>query len=247
MKRPHMIMPMSGAGSRFYRDGYMIPKPLIEIADKPFFYWATKSIEKFIDLTDIIFIVLKQHVYDFQIDKAILSYYPDAIIEVVDFEEVKSGPVMTCLKGIKHITDDLPVLINDCDHLFCSTPFNEMVKAGWREDATVLTFESDEPQFGYILYDAQGRICGTIEKRVVSKTAVCGLYGFKNADVFKNAAETYKKDSSCSEYYVSGVFGVVCQNDLRVKSYPVDYHVSFGTPDEYEIAKSSGCFAEIER
>lgn len=30
-------MPMAGAGSRFYKNGYTLPKPLIEIAGKPFF------------------------------------------------------------------------------------------------------------------------------------------------------------------------------------------------------------------
>ena len=49
MMKTHLIMPMGGAGSRFANSGYMLPKPLIEIEGKPFFFWATRSIEKFID------------------------------------------------------------------------------------------------------------------------------------------------------------------------------------------------------
>lgn len=33
----HLVMPMAGSGSRFYNQGYNIPKPLIEIKEKPFF------------------------------------------------------------------------------------------------------------------------------------------------------------------------------------------------------------------
>ena len=31
----HLIMPMAGAGSRFFKNGFVMPKPLIEINDKP--------------------------------------------------------------------------------------------------------------------------------------------------------------------------------------------------------------------
>ena len=49
MKKLHLIMPMGGAGSRFFKNGFVMPKPLIEISGKPFLYWATKSIEKYVD------------------------------------------------------------------------------------------------------------------------------------------------------------------------------------------------------
>lgn len=32
----HLVMPMAGSGSRFYNQGYSIPKPLIEIKGRPF-------------------------------------------------------------------------------------------------------------------------------------------------------------------------------------------------------------------
>ena len=108
----HLIMPMGGAGSRFFKNGFVMPKPLIEINGKPFLYWATRSIEKDVDIADITFVVLKQHIKEFQIDRIILEYFPNARIEAVDFEEVKSGPVMTCLAGLKNIQDDQPILFN---------------------------------------------------------------------------------------------------------------------------------------
>lgn len=247
MLKLHLIMPMGGAGSRFYKNGYMMPKPLIEIAGKPFLYWATKSIEKFVDVEDITFVVLNQHIRDFHIDKVIKTYFPEAKIEAVDFEEVKSGPVMTCLAGLSHINDDLPLLFNDCDHMFCCTPFNDMVKDGWMSDGTLLTFEASTPQFSYVQYDTEGKICGTIEKKVASNHAICGAYGFRNATIFKKAAEAYLKNCGYSEFFVSGVYNVMCQNGMSVKDYLVDFHVTFGTPDEYETAKNSVRFAEMEK
>ena len=92
MKKLHLIMPMGGAGSRFFKNGFVMPKPLIEINKKPFLYWATRSVEKYVELADITFVVLKQHIEEFKIDQIILGYFPTAKIEAVDYEEVKSGP-----------------------------------------------------------------------------------------------------------------------------------------------------------
>ena len=35
MKKLHLIMPMGGRGYRFFKDGYSMPKPLIELTGEP--------------------------------------------------------------------------------------------------------------------------------------------------------------------------------------------------------------------
>ena len=40
------IIAMAGVGSRFLKQNYTIPKPLILIKNKPMFYYATKSLPK---------------------------------------------------------------------------------------------------------------------------------------------------------------------------------------------------------
>ena len=59
-KKIHHVMPMAGKGSRFFQRGYHCPKPLITIYGNPFFYWATRSIQKFFDLASLDFVVLKR-------------------------------------------------------------------------------------------------------------------------------------------------------------------------------------------
>ena len=62
---------MAGRGSRFFKNGFVCPKPLIEINGKPFFYWAARSVEKFVDCADLTFVVLEEHIRDFAIDEKI--------------------------------------------------------------------------------------------------------------------------------------------------------------------------------
>ena len=38
MPKIHIIQPMGGGGTRFKKQGFVLPKPLLELKDKPFFY-----------------------------------------------------------------------------------------------------------------------------------------------------------------------------------------------------------------
>lgn len=246
MRKLHLIMPMGGSGSRFFKNGYIVPKPLIEINGKPFLYWSTVSITNYVEDCDVTFVVLEKHIAEFSIDQAIKGYFPNAMIVAVAEEEVSSGPVMTCLAGIRNIEDSVPILFNDCDHMFCCNSFNQAVSDGTvKADGALLTFESDEPQFSYVKFDDKKNVCGTVEKKVVSRQAICGAYYVCNAETFRAASAQYFKECEYSEYFVSGVYNVMCRNGLSVRSFEVDFHVPFGTPTEYESAKISKWFKRM--
>lgn len=117
-----LVMPMAGRGSRFSKNGFEVPKPLIEISGRPFFYWAVRSIEKYVRCAGITFVVLEEHVRDFGIDEKILGYFPDA--RIMALPDVTEGAAITCLRGVEGISNCSPVLFNDCDHLFRCTEFN---------------------------------------------------------------------------------------------------------------------------
>lgn len=244
-KKLHLIMPMGGAGSRFFKNGFVMPKPLIEIEGKPFFYWAAQSIMKFIDVKNITFVVLQEHIDGFNIDREIKKYYPQCNLEVIP--EVLAGAVLTCKEGLRNITDDNPVLFNDCDHMFKCSSFNEIMNNGLDGEAFdggLITFKSKEPQFSYIKYEA-GRIAGTIEKQVVSSDAICGAYIFKNAELFRNICDEYLEKCEYSEFFVSGMYNIMCEKNMKIQNYSVDYHVPFGTPVEYEAAQGNEHFEEL--
>ena len=238
-------MPMGGAGSRYYKDGYIQPKPLIEIHEKPFFYWAAMSILKYIPDADLTFVVLKRHVDEFRIDGTVRAYFPDAQIKVLP--EILPGPVYTALEGVRDLQDDAPVIINDCDHMFCCQTFNKLMNgSSFPYDGVLLTFRSDLPQYSYVHYDGAGRIIGTAEKQVVSSHAICGAYTFRSAALFREAASEYIHQSPDGEKFMSGVYSVLCERGMKLTDHLLDFHVEFGTPEEYESAKDSHYFQVFE-
>lgn len=244
--KPHLIIPMGGASSRFYNKGYIQPKPLIEIQEKPFLYWAAMSILKFTEVADLTFVVLRQHINEFQIDRVIKNHFPDAHIEIV--ENILPGPVFTSLRGVEGISDNAPIIFNDCDHIFKCSAVNEVFHSGSIDfDGGLLIFESSEPQFSYVVYDDKQKIIGTVEKKALSRHAICGAYIFRSAGLFRNIAERYIGECPYNECFMSGLYSVMCSRGMTVKEYLLDFHVEFGTPEEYEEAKNSPYFMEIDR
>lgn len=246
MNKIHLIMPMGGAGSRFAKNGFVMPKPLIEINEKPFLYWATKSISNYIDVEDIIFVVLKQHIEEFKIDETIKKYFPDAKIVVIP--TILNGAVLTCMKGTEIINDDLPLIFNDCDHAFISSSFNDFCKtANFEEnDGGLLTFESNDPKYSFLQMDENGNVIHTVEKKAVSNNAICGAYYFKNKETFLSSANEYLEKCEYSEYFVSGVYNIMAEKNKKIANFKCDIHVPFGTTEEYYEAINNEIFKKIE-
>ena len=236
MPQIHLVMPMAGRGSRFANMNFLQPKPLISIYNKPFFYWSIQSIYKFINISSLDIIVLEEHVRNYSIDKEILEYYPNARVHIID--KVTEGAVVTALHGISKIDDKYPIIFNDCDHLFKSEKLNEFCKISSDLDGLLITFKSSENKYSYAAVNADGYVVKTAEKIVISNLAICGCYYFKNADIFKKMASIYLENCQYNEFFMSGIYNTMLENEMKVKTMPTDFHVPFGTPDEYMAAQA---------
>ena len=237
MSKINLIMPMAGGGTRFKKEGIVLPKPLIGLDRHPFFFWSAQSILKFLDIEDLVFVVLKEHIENYNIDKEILKYYPSAKLQVID--HVLNGAVLTCLEGIKLIDNDNPILFNDCDHAFlCNSFYKFCENMNFNKiDGALLTFKSNDPRYSYIHLDESDNVIQTMEKKVISDKAICGAYYFKNKDVFKESVDKYLINCNYQEYFVSGVYNIMAEDKMLIKYFLTDLHISFGTPEEWEEAK----------
>lgn len=235
----NVIMPMAGGGTRFGKQGFDLPKPLIEIYGRPFFYWAAQSIVKYVEIASLTFVVLDEHIERYHIDQAIGKYYPEAAITSIP--EVLPGAVLTCKEGVAGVANGRPILFNDCDHLFLCEPFYHYCMEGRHDsmDGALLTFRSEDPKFSYVSYDENGFVNRTVEKQVISQDAICGAYYFRDKRIFLDAADVYLEHCAYHEFFMSGVYQVMAQQGKKVRAFPVDSHVSFGTPEEFEDAKTS--------
>ena len=186
-------MPMAGEGSRFLKEGWTTPKPLIELNGQPLFKHAISSVtDKDIQMK-YSFIVRQEHIDKYQIDKGIRSFLPEANL----FSVVKTtrGAVETCLIAENAIADDDAVIVMDCDLEFRSKKFMEIIKQILNkpiEEATggaLVSFESNEPRYSYAALGEDGFVARTAEKEVISNHALCGAYFFASGRRFKRSEE----------------------------------------------------------
>lgn len=238
MYKFHLIIPMGGAGLRFSQSiGFKVPKPLITIREYPFLYWSAKTVINHLPINKVSFIVLREHVNDFHIDRVIRNYFPNANIAILDNQ--MNGPVLTCYEGMKQlpIESDEVLLINDCDHIFKSADLCQHAITSKPVNGLV-TFKSNNPQFSYIQYGENRNIVGTVEKQVVSSDAICGAYVFENMELFTDLATEYIANGSGDycEFFMSGLYNILAKKST-FDVFRTDYHISFGTPAEYNEAQ----------
>jgi len=238
MRFLHIVMPMAGEGSRFLKEGWTTPKPLIELNGQPLFKHAISSVtDKDIQMK-YSFIVRQEHIDRYQIDKGIRSFLPEANL----FSVVKTtrGAVETCLIAENAIADNDAVIVMDCDLEFRSKKFIEIIKQILNkpiEEATggaLVSFESNEPRYSYAALGEDGFVVRTAEKEVISNHALCGAYFFASGRRFKQIAHLLLAEPTFTkpEYYVSLLFNYLLKDGEKVWLAPMEEYYSYGTPEE---------------
>ena len=238
MRFLHIVMPMAGEGSRFLKEGWTTPKPLIELNGQPLLKHAISSVtDKDIQMK-YSFIVRQEHIDKYQIDKGIRSFLPEANL----FSVVKTtrGAVETCLIAENAIADDDAVIVMDCDLEFRSKKFMEIIKQILNkpiEEATggaLVSFESNEPRYSYAALGEDGFVARTAEKEVISNHALCGAYFFASGRRFKQIAHLLLAEPAFTkpEYYLSLLFNYLLKDGEKVWLAPMEEYYSYGTPEE---------------
>jgi dTDP-glucose pyrophosphorylase len=226
-----LVMPMAGRGSRFARQGRTEPKPLIEVAGRPAFWWATESVLRASTVGEVVYVVLAEHVAAFGIDDVVRSYYPEA--RVVTIPDVTTGAAESAAIGVAALAFSGPVAVNDCDHAFRAVALGELASglAGVASGA-LLGFRSASPMYSYVELDGRGQVTRTVEKDPVSPFAIAGCYLFDSPATYLVGARRYRDECEYSESYVSGVYNTLLGGGARILFRELAGHAAFGTPEE---------------
>ena len=134
------IIPMAGEGTRFSKDGYLLPKALVPVSGEPMIAAVIKDLPA---ADKWIFLVRAEHVTNFSVDKVIEAAVPGAIIIPID--KTTEGQASTCMLAMEHVADDDEILIAACDNgfLFDREAFTAL-RARADIDACYWTFTHDD-------------------------------------------------------------------------------------------------------
>ena len=238
MRPLHIIMPMAGEGSRFLKEGWTTPKPLIELKGVPLFKRAIGSVAVDGAPMKYSFIVRKEHIDRYHIDEQIKAILPYANVFFV--EKTTRGAVETCLVAEPAIAVDDSIVVMDCDLEFRSKGYTQGIKTILEQPVKkvngglLVSFESTEPRYSYAEVDENMIVRRTAEKEVISHHALCGAYFFSSAKGFLNAAHRLLNEPVFTkpEYYVSLLYNYLLANGETVRFATMEEYYSYGTPEE---------------
>ena len=236
------IIPLAGRGSRFVKEGYITPKPLIEVSGKPMIIQAARSLP---NTEKQIFVTLQEHLESFPLEKILKSEFNNS--QIVPINEVTEGQAVTCSLGLKDEDNEASLLIAATDNgmIYNPTEYQKLVD-DMSVDAIIFTFRHHvsskvNPQmYGWVKTDGDNAI-GVSVKAPISNDpyndhAIVGTFYFRKVDFFKQALNSLlsKEVRVNGEYYVDSLMGELIELGLKVKVLEVEDYICWGTPSDYE-------------
>ncbi len=226
----NVLIPMAGAGKRFFDAGYIFPKPLIEIDNKPMIQWVIESLNL---KANYIFIIQKEHQEKYNIKSVLKILQPNC--KIIELDHLTEGAACTTLLAKEFINNDDPLIIANSDQYInwnSSKAFYDFNSKNL--DGAILTFEAIHPKWSYAKCNKEGFVTEVAEKKVISKNATVGVYYWKHgSDYVKSAEEMIKKNIRVNnEFYVCPVYNEFLTKNKKIKIHKVDKMWGLGTPED---------------
>ncbi len=232
----NIVIPMAGRGSRFAKEGYAMPKPLIDVHGKPMIEVVTNNIRPKCE-HKFIYLCLQEHLEKYNLENRLKEMSPNCI--VVPVNQVTEGAACTVLLAEKYIDNEDMLMMANSDQ-YVDIDINEYIQAMDDSDGLIMTMYADDPKWSFIKYDERKYVTMVREKEVISNEATVGIYNFKRGSDFVQYAHQMidKNIRVNNEFYVAPVYNEMIEDGKKVKFYNVgredDGMYGLGIPSDLE-------------
>ncbi|WP_145508357.1 glycosyltransferase family 2 protein [Yersinia alsatica] len=236
----NIVVPMAGRGSRFAKEGYSDPKPMIKLHDKRMIQVVINNLTPLIPHR-FIFICQRQHVIDYSLDLYLKNWAPNC--EIVCIDGITEGAACTVMCAHELINNDQPLMIANADQwvdININDYLNYIDDNGL--DGLIMTMKANDPKWSYAELNESGLVTRVVEKEVVSDEATVGIYNYKKgSDFCKNVAKMIANDfRSNGEFYVAPVYTLMFRNDRsKIGVYNIGEEANgmygLGIPSDLEL------------
>ena len=232
----NIVIPMAGRGSRFAKEGYAMPKPLIDVHGKPMIEVVTNNIRPKCE-HKFIYLCLQEHLEKYNLENRLKEMSPNCI--VVPVNQVTEGAACTVLLAEKYIDNEDMLMMANSDQ-YVDIDINEYIQAMDDSDGLIMTMYADDPKWSFIKYDERKYVTMVREKEVISNEATVGIYNFKRGSDFVQYAYRMidKNIRVNNEFYVAPVYNEMIEDGTKVKFYNIgrenDGMYGLGIPSDLE-------------
>lgn len=241
----NIIIPIGGMGQRFKEDGYVTPKPLINVLGEPMICRLIEGLNT--ELNDVVHIIYSPELNSYNFEDLIKFKFPKLNINFICLEGITRGASETILFGLNQMDSELEksFIILDCDTFYSDDILGKYRNC--KNKNTIFYFKDtyDLPLFSYIKIDGNNRVTEIKEKVRISDNANTGAYGFKSGIQLK---EYCKKISALkSELYTSFVYESMINDGIEINSERIEKFSCVGTPLQLKIYCESNKSEKIKK
>jgi NDP-sugar pyrophosphorylase family protein len=239
-----LILPMAGAGSRFFNNGYTTPKPLLDVEGLPM---IIKAVECLPETSKKIFICQNDHLNKYEIGNTIKNYYPES--DIIGINYITEGQACTCEIAFQKydIHLDKPLLISACDNgVYYDIDKYQKIVEDDNVDIIIWSFSNNPtsklyPQmYAWLETDENDYIKNVSIKKPFNhcenKYAIIGTMMFKKGSYFiKGLKSIYENNNRTNgEFYVDNMIMPLVNMGYKCKIFDVDNYLCWGTPNDYK-------------
>lgn len=239
-----IIIPMSGIGKRFMDVGYINPKPLIVVENKPIIEHIVNLFDKEND--DFIFICNNKHLQETNMREILSRITNKCQIFEVDINNRK-GPVDAVLQASDIIDNTKQTIISYCDYstVWDYNKFKQYVNETDCDGSIACYIGFHPHMLGTDNYafvrNNELKVLEVQEKKPftnnkMNEYASNGTYYFRSGKMMKEYFEKAVKLNMKvnNEYYVSVVYNLLINDNLNVNIFEIQKMLQWGTPKDLE-------------
>lgn len=227
-----ILIPMAGAGSRFQKEGYKLPKPLIDVNGKPMIRHVVENLN--ID-GNYVFVVQREHYEKFNLGIILPLIAPGC--QIVQTEGLTEGAACTTLLAKEFINNNDHLLIANSDRYVEWNSSDFMYSMLSNElDGGILSFRDTNPKWSFAKTDALGFVTEVAEKSPISDIATVGIYYFNRGKEYVHFAEQMieKNIRVNNEFYVCPIYNEFIAAGKKIKTKDCKKMWGLGTPNDLD-------------
>lgn len=228
----NIVIPMAGAGSRFAKVGYRLPKPLIPVHGVPMVRLVIDNLRPSRPHR-FIFVCQAAHLPEFGLETSLRKWAGENA-QIVTVDGLTQGAACSVLMARRLIDSDEPLMIANSDQ-YLDMQIDAYLKAIEGYDGALMTMPASDPKWSYVERDAMGKIVRVVEKQVVSEEATVGVYNFRRGSDFVALADQMIAANAREngEFYVAPVYSGMARAGGQIGTYSIgDGMHGIGTPDD---------------
>lgn len=231
-----IIIPLGGTGQRFKKNGYELPKALIEVDGISILYYLLMNLN--LKNVNFVYIPYNKEYKNYNFELKLENRFPEIEFKFLCLEEDTRGAAETlniALKNLDAFHLDCPILSLDSDSFY---KVDVIEKWNGKNCVFSIIDKEDDAKYSYIQFDNINNQCiiDIKEKVKISDYACTGAYGFKSVAVLIKFTDLMIENNSMqkNEFYTSGVIKMMIEKNHNFKNMMINSKdfISLGTPKQ---------------